>query len=106
MLCLSGFELYSRWVPLSDGRRQGKCTKKGDAIVLFCLFKPFPFLSVSLWLAWDPFALALRKGKDRDVGAQENRGGGVRKANEERAGSGSSNRVGSGRNRGKLHNSA
>ena len=106
MLCLSGFELYSRWVPLSDGRRQGKCTKKGDAIVLVCLFKPFPFLSVSLWLAWDPFALALRKGKDRDVGAQENRGGGVRKANEERAGSGSSNRVGSGRNRGKLHNSA
>ena len=50
MLCLSGFELYSRWVPLSDGRRQGKCTKEGDAIVLFCLFKPFPFL-VGLSLA-------------------------------------------------------
>ena len=69
MLCLSGFELYSRWVPLSDGRRQGKCTKKGDAIVLFRLFKPFPFLSVSLWLAWDPFALALRKGEGQGRGS-------------------------------------
>ena len=85
---------------------RGNVQKRVTQSCCFAYLNLFPFCrslfgSHGIRLHW-PFG----KGKDRDVGAQENRGGGVRKANEERAGSGRSNRVGSGRNRGKLHNSA
>ena len=35
MLCLNGFQLYSRWVPLtSDGQMPGVCPGRGDFEVL------------------------------------------------------------------------
>ena len=30
MLCLSGFKLYSRWVPLTFGSRDDRCIETGN----------------------------------------------------------------------------